>query len=144
MTGPRSSGGRAGSEHCPLKRDAGELANIAAMHVNVCKPCLYEGIQKLAECAWKPHRVCSGSEKPIAGLDLLLYARKTEGYGFIEFEISNNTIFHHPPLGGSEKRDSDQQITQKSLSSHLQVSQTWHFFRNPFFRITISKAEKCP
>ena len=33
-----------------------------------------------------------GSEKPITGLDLPVYARKTEGYGFNEFEISNSTI----------------------------------------------------
>ena len=31
-------------------------------------------------------------KQPIAGLDLLVYARTTEGYGFIEFEISNSTI----------------------------------------------------
>ena len=34
--------------------------------------------------------VCS--EKPITGLDLPIYARKKEGYGFNEFEISNSTI----------------------------------------------------
>ena len=32
------------------------------------------------------------SETPITGLDLPIYARKKEGYGFNEFEISNNTI----------------------------------------------------
>jgi len=32
------------------------------------------------------------SEKPITGLDLPVYARKKEGYGFNEFEISNSTI----------------------------------------------------
>ena len=40
-----------------------------------------------------------GSEKPITGLVLLVYAWTTEGYGFIEFEISNGTIstvFHQP------------------------------------------------
>ena len=31
-------------------------------------------------------------KKPIAGLNLLVYARKSEGYGFIEFEISNSII----------------------------------------------------
>ena len=33
-----------------------------------------------------------GSNKPITDLDLLVYAWHTEGSGFIEFEISNNTI----------------------------------------------------
>ena len=33
-----------------------------------------------------------GSNKPIMGLNLLVYAWTTEGYGFIEFEISNSTI----------------------------------------------------
>ena len=32
------------------------------------------------------------SEKPITGLDLPIYARKKEGYGFNEFEMSNRTI----------------------------------------------------
>ena len=40
---------------------------------------------------WKPHRDCCGSKKPVAGLDLVAYARNTEGHGFIEVEISNST-----------------------------------------------------
>ena len=34
----------------------------------------------------------AGSEKPITGLILLVYARKPGGYGFNEFEMSNSTI----------------------------------------------------
>ena len=33
--------------------------------------------------------------KPIASLILLVYACKTEGYGLIEFEISNRTVSFH-------------------------------------------------
>ena len=32
------------------------------------------------------------SNKPITGIVLLVCARETEGYGFIEFDISNSTI----------------------------------------------------
>ena len=56
------------------------------------------------------------SEKPITGLDLPIYARKKEGYGFNEFEISNSTIsavFRQPvtvalslgPLGAESTKD---------------------------------------
>ena len=39
------------------------------------------------------------SQKPIAGLILLVYSLKPEGYGFIEFEIPNSTtstVFRRP------------------------------------------------
>ena len=42
---------------------------------------------------------CLGSSKPITGLNLLAYAWKTEGYNFIEFEISDctvSTVFRQP------------------------------------------------
>ena len=55
--------------------------------------------ERLAEYGWKPHRGFVGSQKHITGLSLLVYARKAEGYGFIEFEISNSTtstVFRQP------------------------------------------------
>ena len=47
--------------------------------------------KRLAEYGWKPHRDVFGSKKPVAGLNSLV-AFKSEGYAFIEFEISNGTI----------------------------------------------------
>ena len=43
-------------------------------------------IERLAEYGWKPPRDCCGSKRPITGLNLLVYAWKTKGYSFIEFE----------------------------------------------------------
>ena len=53
------------------------------------KGCVHE---RLAEYSWKPHRVSFCSKKPTTGLNSLLYALKSEKYGFIEFEISNSTV----------------------------------------------------
>ena len=64
------------------------------MWIDVCRRCAgwaneHEG---LAEYGWKPHRDVLANKKTIAGLMLLVCAWKTEGYGFIEFEISNSTM----------------------------------------------------
>ena len=48
--------------------------------------------ERLAECGWKPHRFCFGSNKHLTGLNLLVYARNAEGYGFVELEISSSMI----------------------------------------------------
>ena len=61
---------------------------------NLCR-----NAEGLAEYLWKCHRVVVGSKQPIAGLGLLAYAQSTEGYGFVEFEMSNNTsstVFRQP------------------------------------------------
>ena len=49
-----------------------------------------------------------GSKRPITGLNLLVYAWKTEGYGLIELEISNSTIstvFHQPLIAQRGQSD---------------------------------------
>ena len=60
--------------------------------------------ERLAEYSWKPHRDSLAPKRPFMGLDLLVCAWETEGYGFIEFEVSNSTIstvFRQPRSLGS-------------------------------------------
>ena len=73
-------------------------------------------------------------KKSIRALDLLVYAWHTEGYGFIEFEISNST--HRAPQGNPKRGirpSSHLRITFKPLLSHWQVT----FFPGPPFRIPL-------
>ena len=47
--------------------------------------------ERLAQYGWKPHRDCL-AQKSLSGALLYWYVRETQGYGFIEFEVSNSTI----------------------------------------------------
>ena len=75
-----------------LKRALVDAA-LARLHLSrTRRGTTQRSLGRLAEYGWKPHRVFVSSKKPITGLNSPVYSWKPEGYGLIEFEISNNTI----------------------------------------------------
>ena len=85
---------------------------------------IYIERERLPEYGWKPHRVVLAANDNITGLTLLAYIYiyiyiymyiYTEGYGFIEFEISNSTVstvFHQPLILQHHAMQSIQRDTQ--------------------------------
>ena len=75
-----------------IEQDPGRRAAAASQSHNSNTLC-----ERLAEYRWKPHRVFVWPTTTITGLDVLVHALATEGYGFIEFEDSNSTYFNGIP-----------------------------------------------
>ena len=105
-----------------------ETAKLAMVETNcmlkfkLCKEIAYPALH-----TWRGWRIQSegssklfGSKRPVAGLNLLVHAWNTEGYGFIEFEISNSTVsfvFRQPLI--------------RSLQDVQRLSQIHEVFKKP-------------
>ena len=75
-----------------IKSCAGLQSLLPDCRARACKRGVFFSQTPVSLGGWKPHRDSLARAKPVVGLNLLLHARNTEGYGFVAFEISSSTI----------------------------------------------------